>query len=73
MEDHPPSFFLCPISGELMRDPVTLRTGHTYDRDYIEKWLESRPTCPNSGQILEEKYKKLLIPCRVLKDMISNW
>ncbi|KZV30120.1 U-box domain-containing protein 21 [Dorcoceras hygrometricum] len=33
-----PTYFRCPISLELMKDPVTLSTGITYDRDSIEKW-----------------------------------
>ncbi|KAE9621730.1 putative aminoacyltransferase, E1 ubiquitin-activating enzyme [Lupinus albus] len=32
-------FFLCPISLEIMKDPVTISTGITYDRESIEKWL----------------------------------
>ncbi|KAD2393773.1 hypothetical protein E3N88_40750 [Mikania micrantha] len=29
----------CPISLEIMTDPVTIITGHTYDRSSIEKWI----------------------------------
>ena len=32
-----PESFLCPISMELMSDPVVLCTGHTYDRVCIER------------------------------------
>lgn len=31
-----PNHFRCPISLELMKDPVTLSTGITYDRETIE-------------------------------------
>ncbi|CAA6667630.1 unnamed protein product [Spirodela intermedia] len=46
-----PSYFLCPISLQIMRDPVTVCTGITYDRDSIEKWIFSgnrrvEATCP---------------------------
>ncbi|XP_062185413.1 E3 ubiquitin-protein ligase PUB23-like [Phragmites australis] len=34
-----PKFFVCPISLEIMRDPVTLSSGITYDRDSIERWV----------------------------------
>ncbi|KAI6668001.1 hypothetical protein NL676_003718 [Syzygium grande] len=34
-----PPFFLCPISLEILRDPVTVSTGITYDRESIETWL----------------------------------
>ncbi|CAN1158387.1 U-box domain-containing protein 26 [Linum perenne] len=34
-----PYHFRCPISLELMRDPVTVSTGQTYDRSSIESWI----------------------------------
>ncbi|XLS71215.1 hypothetical protein HN51_028080 [Arachis hypogaea] len=36
-----PLFFLCPISLEIMKDPVTVSTSITYDRESIETWLFS--------------------------------
>ena len=30
-----PTAFICPITGKLMRDPVTCEDGHTYDRAAI--------------------------------------
>lgn len=43
--------FRCPISLEIMSDPVTLTTGHTYDRSSIEKWFRSgNSTCPKTGE-----------------------
>ncbi|KAK9060259.1 hypothetical protein SSX86_020963 [Deinandra increscens subsp. villosa] len=43
--------FRCPISLEIMSDPVTLATGHTYDRCSIEKWFRSgNLTCPKTGE-----------------------
>ncbi|KAL4574094.1 hypothetical protein LXL04_020917 [Taraxacum kok-saghyz] len=43
--------FRCPISLEIMSDPVTLTTGHTYDRTSIEKWFRSgNLTCPKTGE-----------------------
>ena len=48
----PPSF-CCPISMDLMSDPVMIATGHTYDRKCIETWLASgHRSCPLSGQRL---------------------
>lgn len=53
MDDHHqeieiPEFFICPISLQIMKDPVTAPTGITYDRDSIENWLFKRhnTTCP---------------------------
>ncbi|KAI3733525.1 hypothetical protein L6452_12968 [Arctium lappa] len=43
--------FRCPISLEIMSDPVTLTTGHTYDRSSIERWFRSgNSTCPKTGE-----------------------
>ncbi|EOA39747.1 hypothetical protein CARUB_v10008393mg [Capsella rubella] len=44
---------LCPISLEIMMDPVVIETGHTYDRSSITKWIGSgNITCPKTGKIL---------------------
>ncbi|KAL3724900.1 hypothetical protein ACJRO7_029984 [Eucalyptus globulus] len=34
-----PRYFLCLISLQIMRDPVSTVTGITYERESIEKWL----------------------------------
>jgi hypothetical protein len=34
-----PPYFLCPISFQIMKAPVSTVTGITYDRENIEKWL----------------------------------
>lgn len=44
--------FLCPLSFELLRDPVRDRcmgaTGHVYEREWIQEWLAEHSTCPMS-------------------------
>jgi hypothetical protein len=30
----------CPISMQLMTDPVVADDGHTYQRETIEEWIE---------------------------------
>lgn len=46
----PPSHFCCPISMELMSDPVILATGQSYHRASIVRWLEAgHKTCPSTG------------------------
>ena len=40
----------CPITQDIMKDPVTGSDGHTYERSAIETWLAHRgtsPLCPN--------------------------
>lgn len=47
----------CPISREVMRDPVTLvQTNQTYDREFLCHWLVDNPTqCPMTGYCFEER------------------
>ncbi|KAH7651439.1 Zinc finger RING/FYVE/PHD-type protein [Dioscorea alata] len=66
-----PKDFCCPISLELMRDPVIISTGQTYDRASISQWMdEGHPTCPNSGQALVHT---VLTPNQALRSWISQW
>ncbi|XP_027364272.1 E3 ubiquitin-protein ligase PUB22-like [Abrus precatorius] len=67
-----PPFFLCPISLEIMKDPVTVATGITYDRDSIEKWLFStkNDTCPVTKQPL---LLPDLTPNHTLRRLIQAW
>lgn len=37
---HVPRNFLCPITHGLMRDPVVVSSGHTFERSAITRWLE---------------------------------
>jgi hypothetical protein len=39
MSHSSPNNFLCPITLELMRDPVLAKDGHTYERKAIEDWF----------------------------------
>ncbi|XP_071724468.1 U-box domain-containing protein 18-like [Rutidosis leptorrhynchoides] len=62
--------FRCPISFEVMKDPVTLCTGHTYDRSSILKWFRSgNYTCPITGNKLTSIE---LVPNLALKHIIQQ-
>ncbi|KAL6912164.1 hypothetical protein ACP4OV_000969 [Aristida adscensionis] len=66
-----PSHFLCPISLDLMRDPVTAPTGITYDRDSVERWLErGRAACPVTGRPLRADE---LVPNHATRRVIQEW
>ena len=38
--------FACPITYELIHDPVIAADGHTYDRSAIQRWLAKHDTAP---------------------------
>ncbi|KAK4799816.1 hypothetical protein SAY86_025181 [Trapa natans] len=66
-----PEDFRCPLSKELMRDPVIVATGQTYDRVGIQKWLKAgNRTCPMTQQVLSHT---ILTPNHLIREMISRW
>ncbi|BFG21353.1 hypothetical protein CerSpe_076280 [Prunus speciosa] len=70
--DFPPCHFRCPISMELMKEPVTISTGVTYERKNIEKWFFTykKKTCPATMQSIENFG---IIPNHTLKRLIVSW
>ncbi|KAK3426434.1 hypothetical protein EUGRSUZ_F02888 [Eucalyptus grandis] len=69
-----PMPFRCPISLDLMKDPVTLPTGITYDRGSIERWIEAgNASCPVTKQPLGVGGGLYLIPNHALRKMIQSW
>ncbi|PON53680.1 Coatomer beta subunit [Trema orientale] len=71
MELTVPGHFRCPISLDLMKDPVTLTTGITYDRQSIETWIEAgNVTCPITNQELRSLEP---IPNHAIRKMIQDW
>ncbi|KAF5951587.1 hypothetical protein HYC85_009531 [Camellia sinensis] len=66
-----PNEFLCPITLEIMTDPVIVATGQTYERESIQKWLNSNHrTCPKTGQSLAHMS---LAPNFALRNLILQW
>ncbi|KAJ8632352.1 hypothetical protein MRB53_025688 [Persea americana] len=67
-----PPFFICPISLQMMKDPVTLSTGMTYDRESIDLWLFTykRNACPITKQPLTDFS---LTPNTTLLRLIQSW
>jgi hypothetical protein len=38
-----PDDYLCPITQEIMLDPVITEDGETYERKAIQDWFSSKP------------------------------
>ena len=45
--------FHCPISQQLMQEPVSSKYGHLYEKLEIERWVNKYHTCPMTNQPLE--------------------
>jgi len=60
--------FLCPITHDIMRDPVVSADGHTYERSAIEHWLQRSRKSPMTGQIL--RYSALY-PNQALRNLLT--
>jgi hypothetical protein len=67
----PPEELRCPISLQLMYDPVVIASGQTYERACIEKWFDSgNTTCPKTRKQLSQL---LRTPNYCIKGLIASW
>jgi hypothetical protein len=62
--------FCCPITQEIMQDPVMTKYGHTYERSEIEKWIDKHHNDPLTKKPLE---KSDLIPNYAMKNLIEEY
>ena len=65
-----PDDYICPITAEIMTDPVTTLDGFTYEREAITEWLRTKDTSPTTGATLESKK---LIPNHSLRSIIRRF
>jgi hypothetical protein len=65
----PPHNFLCPITTELMDDPVVAMDGHTYERKAIATWFQMHNTSPLTRAVIPTT----LVPNVNLRGMIASW
>ncbi|KAG7943987.1 hypothetical protein I3843_15G074100 [Carya illinoinensis] len=67
----PPQEFKCPISMQVMHDPMIIASGKTFERFWIEQWFnEGNQTCPITHMELDNL---LMTPNSILKELISVW
>ncbi|CAN6195772.1 unnamed protein product [Urochloa humidicola] len=65
-----PDALQCPITLDLMTDPVTVSTGQTYDRASITRWIRAGcRTCPVTGERLRTAD---VIPNAALRGIIER-
>lgn len=65
-----PRHFLCPITHELMEDPVIASDGQTYERAAIAAWFKNNMTSPMTGLKLSSW---TLCPNRLVFSMIQEF
>ena len=65
-----PDDFICPITAEIMTDPVSTLDGFTYERAAITEWLRTKDTSPKTGAKLEST---TLIPNHLVRSMIREF
>ena len=64
-----PDEYLCPITCEVMEDPVIAEDGQTYEREAIATWVASAGTSPITRQWMAN----IFFPNRTVKGMIAKW
>lgn len=64
-----PDEYTCPITYELMLDPVVTTSGMTYERKNIVQWLSRHNTDP----LTREKISSVVIPNVLLKNIILQF
>ncbi|CAM0912908.1 unnamed protein product [Alopecurus aequalis] len=70
-ENHIPSYFLCPICQDVMKDPHLAADGFTYEGDCIRSWLgRGKKTSPMTNLRLQNLE---LIPNLALRSAIQDW
>ena len=64
-----PTNFYCPITGDLMNNPVTDKEGNSYEKTEIIKWIEINKTSPVTRNYLDKTH---LSDNLALKRSINN-
>ena len=65
-----PAELVCPITHDIMLNPVLAADGHTYERAQIEAWLRTHDTSPLTGQPLESK---ALVPNILVRGQVREF
>lgn len=76
VNDSPPEAFICPITFNIMEDPVLLaEDGFTYERLAIQEWLEKQVDrgLPMMSPMTGEEVDCLMFPNLAIKGQIQAW
>jgi hypothetical protein len=67
--DEMPDHFMCPITNEVMEDPVMAMDGFTYERSAISTWFQRHDTSPLTRAVIPPT----LVPNVGKRSEIANW
>lgn len=70
--DAAPEHLLCPVTTELMLDPVCAADGHTYERAAITAWLATHATSPATGEALPGGDRSLRVN-HSMRSQVVSW
>lgn len=59
---------ICPITQQIMTDPVTDRDGNTYEKSAIMQWLNMHNTSPITRRYMTSDE---LVPNRIVRDLLE--
>ena len=65
-----PNEYQCPITTDIMQDPVIAGDNHTYEREAIQEWLTRKNTSPITNKTLPHKS---LTTNQTLKKLIATF
>ncbi|CAM9437747.1 unnamed protein product [Discosporangium mesarthrocarpum] len=68
--DDAPQEFICPITQEVMVDPVVCADGHSYERKALAAWLATHDSSPMSNTRLTSSS---IVPNHALRNTIESW
>lgn len=74
-EERPlPSYFLCPLTGLPLSEPVVASDGFTYERSALDRWLQDgNTTSPLTGEALQGPPPGQCFPNNALLLAMKDW
>jgi serine/threonine protein kinase len=66
-----PDGFICPITQDIMKEPVMLLDGHSYEKKAIVDWLRRSDRSPLTNEVLKDR--ETMLDNYALKAAIENF
>ena len=64
--------FTCPITHDIMWEPVVASDGHTYEKDAIEQWLAASPDGQALSPMTQLPMARTVLPNKIIADLIRD-